>query len=561
MPPDVTLCFGGYRLIGPHGPLWQGSQVVPLPPKALAVLWLLASQAGHVVSKATLLDTVWADMTVGEGSLTSCLRTLRSALRDDTKDARYIATVHRFGYRFVAPLTGPGPQPAVQVASAPVLLPPVVPPLLVGREAELAQLQACFATVRQGQRQIVFVTGPAGIGKTTLVEAFVHQLGTKAQRWVGWGQCIEHHGPGEAYLPVLEALGRLGRMADGVPLVACLRQYAPRWLAHLPALQPLETRAASPPQDQGMMRERMGRELAEALEALAAERPVLLVLEDLHWSDPSTVEALALLARRRETAQLLVLGTYRPVDLIIYGHPLKRAKQELAMHGHCTEVPLGGLRREAVAAYLAQRQGAPKGREDMAAFVYRRTEGHPLFMVQVVDYLTQQDLSQPPTPATGGDPGGRRCDPAVPPGLRELIETQLAQVRDTEQDVLQIGSVAGAEFAAASVAATGQVTHDVVETVCERLVRRDQFLEHRGLAEWPDGTVSGRYGFRHALYQEVLYTRLGAGRRVRLHRLIGIRLEQAYGARAHEVAAELAMHFERGRDTARASRYMGCDKH
>jgi hypothetical protein len=96
-----------------------------------------------------------------------------------------------------------------------------------------------------------------------------------------------------------------------------------------------------------------------------------------------------------------------------------------------------------------------------------------------------------------------------------------------------------------------------VASICERLARRGQFLEDRGLAEWPDGTVSGRYGFRHALYQEVIYRCLGGGRQTRMHRLVGERMVQAYGARAHEVAAELTMHFERGRDYQRAVQYLG----
>src|SRR5438093_714996 len=99
MPDDAALCFGPYRLAGPHGPLWQGTQVVPLPPKALAVLWLLARQAGQVIPKEVLLSTVWADTAVSEWVLTTCLRTLRRALGEDPKQPRYIATVHRLGYR------------------------------------------------------------------------------------------------------------------------------------------------------------------------------------------------------------------------------------------------------------------------------------------------------------------------------------------------------------------------------------------------------------------------------------------------------------------------------
>ena len=133
----------------------------------------------------------------------------------------------------------------------------------------------------------------------------------------------------------------------------------------------------------------MLRELAEALEAFTAAHPLLLVLEDLHWSDASTVEALALLARRRDAARLLVLGTYRPVELILRQHPLKAAKQELQLHGHCADVALGYLPVAAVQAYLAQRGPAAAATAERAAWVHQRTEGHPLFMVHVVEELAR----------------------------------------------------------------------------------------------------------------------------------------------------------------------------
>ena len=126
---------------------------------------------------------------------------------------------------------------------------------------------------------------------------------------------------------------------------------------------------------------------------------------------------LALLARRREAARLLVLGTYRPVELIVHDHPLKRVKQELAPTGTVRGIPLGGLSPQAVvAAYVAQRFGAPAGHAALAAVVYRRTEGHPLFMVQVVDYLEQQGVA--PGRGRGGwaPPGTRRPRLAVPAG-------------------------------------------------------------------------------------------------------------------------------------------------
>jgi DNA-binding winged helix-turn-helix (wHTH) protein len=111
VPPATPLHFGTYRLEGPTGPLWRHNEMVALPPKALAVLWLLASQAGQVVTKATLLDAVWAETVVSEGTLTTCLSLLRHALGEDARQPRYIATVHRLGYRFVAPVTQECPPP------------------------------------------------------------------------------------------------------------------------------------------------------------------------------------------------------------------------------------------------------------------------------------------------------------------------------------------------------------------------------------------------------------------------------------------------------------------
>src|SRR5262245_36550054 len=185
----------------------------------------------------------------------------------------------------------------------------------------------------------------------------------------------------------------------------------------------------------------MLRELAEGLEALSAAHPLILVLEDLHWSDASTVEALALLARRRDPARLLVLGTYRPVDLIVYDHPLKRVKQELAAHAQCVEVPLRELSAPAVAAYVAQRGVAPEAQAGVTAVVYRRTEGHPLFMVQMLDYLTHQDVLCPPNQAASGRAAARALDEAVPPGLRQLLDAQVERLAAQEQQVLEVGSV------------------------------------------------------------------------------------------------------------------------
>src|SRR5262249_44200844 len=186
-----------------------------------------------------------------------------------------------------------------------------------------------------------------GIGKTTLVEAFLQSLESKVQGlasedqtaqsctvqtldprpqmldvslWIGQGQCVEHYGAGEAYMPVLEALGRLCRGPGGEHFTTLLNQHAPTWLVQMPALLEGEELENVQRKTAGATRERMLRELAEAREALTVERPLVLWLEDLQWSDAATLEWLAFVARRRECARMLLLGTYRPVEMLNEGH-------------------------------------------------------------------------------------------------------------------------------------------------------------------------------------------------------------------------------------------------
>lgn len=173
--------------------------------------------------------------------------------------------------------------------------------------------------------------------------------------WISWGQCIEHYGPSEPYLPILEALGRLGRGPDGEHLLAVLRQYAPTWLVHLPALLSPVEREQLQRQIQGTTPQRMLRELAEAIEALTIDRGLVLVLEDLHWSDVSSLTWLSFLARRREPARLLVLGTYWPFEMLGNGHPLRAVSQELQEHRQGTELRLRFLTEAHIAEYLTAR--------------------------------------------------------------------------------------------------------------------------------------------------------------------------------------------------------------
>ena len=465
--------------------------------------------------------------------------------------------MHRQGYRFIAVI---GDQPSVvsdqSEGEAPFRLPI---PNLVGRESELLQLHSWSQQALTGQRQLVFVTGEAGIGKTAVVDAFIERAREQEGLWIGRGQCIEQYGSGEAYMPVLEALGRLCRQSAGQRLIELFNQYAPTWLVQMPTVLSPDKLTALKHKVTGVTPERMLREMAEAVEAFTAEQPLILVLEDLHWSDSATLELLAMLARRQEPARLLIIGTYRPVEVLVHEQPLRSVKQELQLHGHCQELALEFLPEQAVQEYLANRWNAKAddnaSLQDLARFIHQYTDGNPLFMVNMVDYLIRQGLVVETD--NSWELYGRLDVTAVgvPDSLWQMIEVQLSRTTQSEQQVLEAASVAGTAFSAAAVAAgLGQETGEI-EEVCAGLARREQFVREHGTEDWPDGTVAAQYRFVHALYQETLYERVPVGRRAHLHQRIGEREEAAYGERAGEIAAELAMHFERGREYVRAVQY------
>jgi DNA-binding winged helix-turn-helix (wHTH) protein len=274
--PIKPVTFGLFRLDAANECLWQGTQAVPLRPKAFAVLKHLVDHFGQLVTKQQLLDAVWPATFVTDAVLKDSIRQLREALGDDAASPRYIETAHRRGYRFIAAISSAVPEklprvpdglpgPSVAATSAVGVL---------GREAELAKMRGCLERALQGQRQTVFVTGEPGIGKTTLINAALDQAAAVQGVWVVRGQCLEQYGAGEAYLPVLDGFSRLGRTPGGERMIELLRAHAPAWLLELPSLIPPAERAAAS-LSAGAPRERMLREMAEALEAMTAETPVI----------------------------------------------------------------------------------------------------------------------------------------------------------------------------------------------------------------------------------------------------------------------------------------------
>ena len=553
------LAFGQFRLDRANALLWRGQDRVVLAPKPFEVLCYLVERSGQLVTKDELLDAVWSDLHVSESSLTVAMNAVRAALGDDRSTPRFIETVTRRGYRFIAPVAVirsagferyPQAEPSASDSVADQRR-----AWQVGRVHSLEILESVLQRVLAGRRQVVFVTGEAGIGKTTFVQMAMERMEQRGMAALHSG-CSELFGTHEAFLPLIEALHELCRGADGASLLRSLREHAPTWLAQMPWFLDDEDRAAFHQEVFGATRERMLREFCDLMESLAAKRPWVITLEDLHWSDAATVDALSRIARRDRHAAILVFATYRPVDVSTAAHPVRNVHQHLQIHGRSTELALNRLTRAEVEQHLGLRFGSVDLAKGLTERVFARTSGQPLFVVSLVDHLiAQHSIVEVDGQWRLSDEEAMPQD--LPRDLRELIMRQIDRVTADELVMLEVASAAGTTFSALVVA--GALDRDVleIEQMCEELARSGRVVTLAGVAEWPNGAVSGSYSFVHALYQEVLYQQLAPARRSNTHRRVGESLERGYGANAAEQASALALHFELGRDFPKALRYLG----
>jgi DNA-binding winged helix-turn-helix (wHTH) protein/predicted ATPase len=552
---DKRIVFDVFSLDLVNECLWKGSEEIKVRPKAYALLNYLLNHSGQLVTKEELLNAVWPETFVGDAVLKVTVRQLREALDDDSKTPRFIETSHRRGYRFIGEIAEakqtPEPEESPDYNSSGAFF---VYTGVVGRELALARMHRWLRRMLRGERQIAFVTGEAGIGKTALVDAFARMIPADGSIRVGRGQCLEQYGTGEAYLPVLEAIGRLCREQRKVADV--VRAHAPMWLLQMPSLLSPSEREQLSRGVSGATRERMLREMGEALDALTTDVPLVLILEDLHWSDYSTLDLISYLATRRQRAHLMLIGTFRNVELVVSGHPLKAVKQELLAKQLCKELPLEYLTEAAVYDYLAVTFPGNRFPSGLAGLIHKRTDGNPLFMVNATNYLLESGFI-----VLRDNTWELRVDIAnvelgVPDNIKQMIERHMDHLDAETQRTLEAASVAGVEFSTPALAAGLEEDPRVVEARCNELARQKQYIQECGVQELPNGEVVTRFGFVHNLYQNVLYDRLPAARRVKLHRLIAERGEEVYGERAAEIAVELAMHFERGRDYQRAAYYL-----
>ncbi|MFZ0302103.1 MAG: AAA family ATPase [Terracidiphilus sp.] len=543
--------FEAFRLDSVNGCLYHDSEQIDLPPKLFAVLNFLVENPGRLITHDELLDKLWPETFVQPQVLRTYVLELRKVLGDEAGNPRFIQTLPKRGYRFVASVTDSDETISTSGAARySSLAMHAASPGFVNRTNELTLLGAEFDRIAQGKRRVVFITGEAGIGKTALVDFFCRQL--PAGTVVARGECVPSVGAREEYYPVNEALGHLCASAAAEELCRILARMAPAWLAHI-GRQPV---APEPLVPQSHAEARMPGDLCAALEEISRTKPLVLVFEDLHWADAATLNLLAALARRRAPAHLLVLATLRPRS-IAPGAQLRALKHDMLVHKLCTEAALEPFPRSAVASLIMgelNQSALPPG---LSEFVHHHSEGNPLFAIAIVEHLIAQQIL-----VSAGQNGAvhyeirsplNNLSSEVPGKLAEMVELEIERLAPDVKELLEAGSLISVAFPAWAVAAALDRDPAEVEESCDALARDLHFVERAGEDELPGGARSAFYVFAHEVYREVLYQNQTAARRAQRHVRIAERLAQLFKGREADVAREMAMHYEAAGEMKRAA--------
>lgn len=538
----VRVRFDRFELDEANARLLRDGTAVALAPTPFAVLCALVRHPGALLTTNALLDEVWGHQFVTDSVLRTAISELRAALDDEARKPRFIETVSRRGYRFIAASSAIPAAPSVQPNVSG--LAGVHAPYFIGRTGPLSRLRRAWDIACGGKRAVVWIAGEPGIGKTTLIEQFIASLGDVA---CARGQCVEHYGMGESYLPVLEALEELCRHDREVP--SLLRAVAPTWLLQLPWLSTVEEREALRRELAGVSPDRMLREMGQFLDRYTERRPLLLVTEDLHWSDRATIRLIDYIARRRGNARLMWLASFRLAEVVALDHPLNPLRHELRLHDLCEEIVLDPFSESEVADYVVERSPAIATDEAFVRALHERTDGLPLFVASVMTEVTTRAAQSGDDAAAGS----QLAQIAVPENLAAIIDHYIAKLTSDQRLMLSAAAVCGIEFCIHTI--SGALERDTVWVgqTCEELAREQLWLV-APRAEGGSNAAELPYSFRHALFRQVLYERTNPSVRSQLHRKVGTTLERERAPGEPVSPAELAMHFELGREPMAALR-------
>jgi DNA-binding winged helix-turn-helix (wHTH) protein len=502
--------FGAFQLDSANECLWHRGRRLTLTPRPFAVLRYLVENPQRLVTHDELLEAVWPDTYVQPQVLRTYILELRKLLGDDPANPQFIETAPKRGYRFLASVAEE--MNGIRAGAG-----------FVGRDKELTALHAQLARARNSERPTLFLTGETGIGKTALIDAFCARVCEEhAPVRIGRGQSLEGFAGKESYYPVREALNGLCSDED-IKARGLLLAAMQRWFA--------QNGAAAPS---------LG-EICEALESLSESEVLVLIFEDIHWADASTLDLISALARRRTPAKLMLLNTYRPADMDSQ-HPLRLLQQDLVTSRRSEELRLVALDRRAVKEYLRWKLGAEKLPVGFDSLIHQHSTGNPLYMSAMLDHLRDQHILRMENGEVILAQPLEKIQLGVPDGLAGVIELQFDRLAEEDRRLLEAGSISGSIFPAWAAAAALKRKVEDIEEAYASLVRRVRLLSIAGHDELPDGSRSTFYVFAHTLYREVLYNGIPISRRSQWHRRVADRLRVLFAGKESRVEHEIAVH-------------------
>lgn len=392
-------------------------------------------------------------------------------------------------------------------------------PGLVGRVQELASLRALVDSVLVDGSAFVLVGGDAGSGKTTVIDAFVHELTTTAgdrQAQVIRGQCVPLGGEGLPYAPIAGALRELVAAHGSAQVL----DWAGASSAGLGVVLP---ELISPPQESSTLRLQLFEAVVRLCESATETGPLVIVIEDLHWADESTRHLLRFLVGALTDAPVLLVATYR-TDELDRRHPVRPFLAEVGRLAGVSRLEIAGLSREEVAELLTQLLGhAPSS--VAVDLVHRRSEGLPYFVAELANSASRGCIN-------------------MPDSLRDALNVRIDRLSDRAQETVRVAAVAG---------------HRVDHALLEQVSDRSPAELDADLREAVDAAIlttdDDGYGFRHALLQEVAHEDMLPGQHTRLHARFAAVLEAQPELAPRTASVEIAHHWSAAHDAARAFRW------
>jgi predicted ATPase len=426
----------------------------------------------------------------------------------------------------------------------------------VGREEERAKLHAGYVAAAKGRGLVLSVAGEPGIGKTTLVEDFLAELMTGGQTChIARGRCAERLAGTAAYLPFWEALESLLLGTGRESIARLMKMVAPTWFIQMRPTLRGDSTTLLIEEVKAATEERMRREMSAFFQEVSRHQTLVVFFDDLHWADASTVDLLAYLATKFDSMRVLIVVTYRPSELLLNRHPFLRVKLELQAHHSCHELTLGFLNLEEVERYLSLEFRGHRFPAEFAKMIHARTEGNPLFMVDLVRYLRDRQVIAESDGQWALVRPVTEIERELPESVRSMVQRKIDQLGDADRRLLIGSSVQGCEFDSAVIATATKLDPADVEEQLEVLDRVHGFVRLIEERELPDRTLTLRYRFVHSLYQNALYSSLKPTRRASLSAAVAQALLGFYGKRSLEISSRLAFLFDVARDFERASDY------